>query len=141
MVVDNAITAIEGALPGLLALSVEERKSLKWMGEKSESFCRQALNVAGQNPQLVPPNVPAAQAIANIKALDDLRPRLVRLTQLVQRISDTDAALGNDIMKVSYSVYRLLKMTGRTEGLEGARKDLGTLFAKGPRQQPAPTTA
>ena len=141
VVVDNAIGAIETALPGLFALSAQQRKSMKWMGEKSESFCRQALNIVGQNPQIVPPNVPASQAIANMKALDALRPRLVRLTQLVERISDTDAALGNDIMKVSYSAYRLLKMTGRAEGLESSRKELAVLFSRSRRQQPEATPA
>ena len=139
--VDNALGAIETALPGLLALSAEQRKSLRWMGEKSETFCRQALNIVGQNPQIVPPNVPVAQAIANMKALDGLRPRLVRLTRLVERMSDTDSALGNDIMKVSLSTYRLLKLTGRAEGLESMRKDLGALFARSPRQPAQPAAA
>ena len=90
---DAAIGEIETQLPGLIALSAQQRKSMKNMGEKSESFCRQALNIVGQNPQIVPPNIPAAQAIANMKTLDRLRPLLVRLTRLVERLSDSDAAL------------------------------------------------
>jgi hypothetical protein len=141
VVVDNAVGAIEAAIPGAFALSAEQRKSMKWMGDKSESFCRQALNIVGQNPQIVPPNIPVAQAIAKMKAIDELRPRLLRLTQLVERLADTQAALGNDILKVSFSAYRLLKMTGRTEGLESSRKDLAGIFSRSPRQQPeAPAT-
>ena len=135
--VDSAITEVEKGFSELIALSPRERKSLKRMGEKSESFCRQALHVVGQNPQIVPPNVPVADAIADLKTLDQLRPRLVRLAQLVERASDTDAALGNDIMAVSLHAYGLLKLTGSSEGLGSLRKDLGTRFAKGPRQAEA----
>ena len=134
---DAAIGEIDTQLPGLIALSAPQRKRMNRMGEKSESFCRQALNIVGQNPQIVPPNIPAAQAIANLKTLDRLRPLLVRLTRHVERLSDSDAALGNDIMKVSLSAYGLLKMTGRTEGLEGMRKEIGVLFARAPRQREA----
>ena len=140
-IVDNAIVQIEGALPGAFALTAEQRKSMKWMGEKSETFCRQALKIVGQNPQIVPPNLPAAQAIANLEALDELRLRMVRLTRLIERLSDTEAALGNDIMKVAYRAYGVLKMTGRDEGLEGMRKELGVLFAKAPRPQPEASVA
>ena len=137
---DAALGEVEAQFPGLVALSAPQRKSMHRMGEKSESFCRQALNIVAQNPQIVPPNLPAAQAIANLRTLDRLRPLLVRLSRLVERLSDTDAALGNDIMKVSLSTYGLLKTTGRTEGLESMRKELSVLFAKAPRQTEAATT-
>jgi hypothetical protein len=67
---------------------------LKKMGQKSEAFCRQALTVLEQNPQMVPANVPLADAIADLNALEQLRPRMVRLSRLSERASDTDTALG-----------------------------------------------
>jgi hypothetical protein len=137
--VDAALTELETQLAGLIALSTPKKRSLKTMGQKSEAFCRQALRVLEQNPQMVPANVPLADAIADLNALEQLRPRMVRLSRLSERASDTDIALGSDVMAVALQGYRLLKMTGRSEGLEPLRQELGARFAKTPRQPLQPT--
>ena len=109
------------------------------MGRKSESFCRQALRVLESNPQIVPASVPLADAIAGLNALEALRPRLVRLARLSERGTDTDMALGSDVMAVALQGYSLLKVSGRSQGLEGLRQELGERFSKAPRQaQPVP---
>ena len=73
--------------------------------------------------------------------MDRLRPRLVRLARLSERASDTDAALGSDVMDVALQGYSLLKVTGRTEGLTALRKELGSRFAKSPRKPKEAKTA
>src|SRR5262245_10283104 len=100
-VVDNALGELEAQLPGLTALTAPQRRAIKRMGEQSESFCRQTLRVVEQNPQIVPPTVSIASAVADLRTIDQLRPRLVRLLRLAERASDTDAALGNDVMVAS----------------------------------------
>ena len=45
----DALTALEGALAGLISLDAEERRRLTKMGQKSEVFCRQAISVLVQN--------------------------------------------------------------------------------------------
>jgi len=128
--VDAALTALETQLSGLIALPVEQKRSLKKMGEKSEAFCRQALRVLEQNPQMVPANVPLVDAMADLAALDALRPRMVRLSRLSERFADTDIALGSDVMSVALQAYSLLKVTGKTDGLQAMRRELGSRFAK-----------
>ena len=135
--VDAALTELETQLSGLIALSQPQKKTLRKMGEKSEAFCRQALRVLEQNPQMVPPNIAGAGAVADLVALDQLRPRMVRLSRLSERASDTDTALGSDVMSASLQMYSLLKLTGGAEGLDALRRDLGTRFAKSPRQPEA----
>ncbi len=78
-----------------------------------------------------------ADAIADMKLLDQLRPRLSRLTRLCERASDTDAALGNDIMTVALQAYGLLKLTGGVEGMESLRRDLSGMFSRGKRSAKA----
>jgi hypothetical protein len=139
--VDAALGELEKQLGALIALPPPQKKSLRRMGQKSEAFCRQTLRVLEQNPQMVPANVPLADAIADLTALEQLRPRMVRLSRLSERASDTEVALGSDVMSVALQGYSLLKLTGRNEGLEPLRRDLGTRFAKSPRQpvpQPVP---
>jgi hypothetical protein len=131
--VDAALTELENQLAGLIALQTSQKLSLRKMGSKSEAFCRQTLRVLEQNPQIVPPNVSVADAMADLQAQEQLRPRMVRLARLSQRASDTDMALGSDIMMTALQGYGLLKLTGRAEGLETLRKELGGRFAKSAR--------
>jgi hypothetical protein len=126
----DALTALEGALTGLIALDAEERRRLTKMGQKSEVFCRQAISVLAQNPQIVPPSLHVADAQADLLALDKLRPLLDRLQKLAERGNDTEIGLGSDVMDVALEGYGLLKVSGKNQGLDGLRKELGTRWAK-----------
>ncbi len=54
---DAALTTVEEKLAGLIELSVEQRRNLSKMGDKSEAFCRQALVLLAENRQLLPPGL------------------------------------------------------------------------------------
>lgn len=71
-----------------------------------------------------------ADAVNDLKTLDQLRPRAIRLSRLMSRLSDTDFALGSDVMHTATQGYALLKVVGRAQGLEEIRKDLGARFVK-----------
>lgn len=133
--IDQALTDLEQHLAQLTSLDAAHRRKLLRMGDKSESFCRQTLNLLIQNPQVVPPSMDLAGAIADLQALDRLRPRLLRLQRLAERGSDTQAALGSDVMRCALDGYTLLKVAGRNQGLDALRRELGARFAKSPRPQ------
>ena len=135
---DQALAALEGVFAQLVALDGDERKGLNRMGGKSEQFCRQTLDVLGQNPQIVPASVGLADAQADLVALDRLRPRLKRLQKLVERTEDSETALGSDIMSLALEGYALLKVAGKNQGLEALRKELSGRFNKTRTQEPAP---
>jgi hypothetical protein len=128
--VDTALAMLENELSGLIALSAPDKRRMRRMGTKSESFSRQALQVVSQNPQMIPANIGVGDAIADLKLLDQLRPRMTRLARLYERANDTDAALGNDIMTVAVQAYGLLKLTGRSEGMDTLRRDLSGMLRK-----------
>ena len=135
---DQALAALEGVFAQLVALDGDERKGLNRMGGKSEQFCRQTLDVLGQNPQIVPASVGLADAQADLVALDRLRPRLKRLQKLVERTEDSETALGSDIMSLALEGYALLKVAGKNQGLEALRKELSGRFNKSRTQEAAP---
>ncbi|QOW25245.1 hypothetical protein [Lysobacter sp. H23M47] len=128
--VDQALTELETQLVALVAMNAAQRRKLARMGDKSETFCRQTLNVLSQNPQVVPPSLKLAEALEDLAALDRLRPRMQRLQRLAERGADSETALGSDIMRCALDGYALLKVAGRNQGLEGLRKELGARFAK-----------
>lgn len=138
--IDQTLDTLESQLAGLVALTTTQRRAVPKMGEKSEAFCRQTLSLLEQNPQVVPPSVVVADAQADLVALDQWRPRMLRLKRLSERSDDTGLALGSDVMATALQGYALLKVVGKNQGLEALRKTLGTRFARSPRQ-PEPLAA
>jgi hypothetical protein len=100
------------------------------MGDKSEAFCRQAGHVFGENPGVLPRNFDLEGYQRDLSALDALRPRLMRLTTLQQRALDTEMAIGSDLMTNALEGYAVLKVAGKGQGLDEARKALSARFAR-----------
>ena len=94
--IDEALAELESHLCGLIALTVDQRRQLTKMGDKSEAFCRQAMNVMADNPSILPRNLDLTALQRDLTALDALRPRLLRLPRLHERASDTEMALGSN---------------------------------------------
>ena len=138
---EQAVTALEQALAGLVSLSIGERRRLPKMGQKSEVFCRQTLRVLAQNPQVVPPGLALAEAQADLLALDQLAPLLDRVQRLAERGRDTEMALGADVMDVALEGYALLGVSGKQQGLDGLRKELSSRWARSRSAEPEPAEA
>jgi hypothetical protein len=94
--------------------------------------------VLGQNPEIVPPSLGLAEAQADLRALDQLRPLLARMQRLVERMADSEMALGSDAMTVALEGYGLLKLSGRNKGLEGVSEALSARFARSRKAEAAP---
>lgn len=136
--IDTALGMLENELGALVGLSPDERRQLTKMGEKSEAFCRQAVTVLSENSQVLARNFDLSGYQADLAALDALRPRSVRLRRLVERMADSEMALGSDLMMASLEGYAFLKVAGRGEGLDALRQALGARFDRKPRTPPPP---
>ncbi|CAJ0813231.1 hypothetical protein [Ralstonia flaminis] len=132
--IDGALKTLEDRLTGLIDLTIEQRRFLTKMGDKSEAFARKAVEVLGNNPNVLPGNFNIAELRRDLAAFDLLRSRLVRLDRLQERMSDTQLALGSDVMNGALEGYAFLKVAGQGEGLDTARKALSVRFAKGPKK-------
>ncbi|WP_297876222.1 hypothetical protein [Silanimonas sp.] len=128
---------MEAALPGLIAFEVGERRGLPLMGPRSEPFARQTLRVLEQNPGIVPPSLELDAARADLEAHDRLRPLLERLQRLTARVDARRRTVG-DVMDVALEGYALVKVSGRAQGLDELRRELGGRFAKTRRKEAAP---
>jgi hypothetical protein len=126
--VDGALDTLERLFIGLVSLTPEQRMRMVKMGDKSEAFCRQALDVMGENTTVLPRNLDLAEVRRDLATHDALRPRLVRMTRLLEKANDTDLALGSDVMSAALEGYAFLKIAGKGEGLHGLRKTLSHRF-------------
>lgn len=136
--IDQLMGQLEAKLSGLIGLSSDDRRTLKKMGDKSETFCRQTLTVLGQNPNIVPADLSLDDARRDLASLEALRVRNTRLRQLLGRAEDTEMALGSDVMAASLEGYALLKVMGKGSGLEALRQGIGERFSKSPRVAKSP---
>lgn len=128
--IDGSLTALEADLDLLIALTQDERLELVKMGDKSRAFCEKALEVAGQHAGLMPRDFDIDAFTQDHLALAALRPRLARMAHLMQRMEDTERALGSDIMAAALEVYGVLKVAGRDQGVDEARNALAERFSR-----------
>lgn len=125
-----SITLLEADLQQLVALTPDQRRDLFKMGGKSHAFCTTALAVAEQHPGIMPRDFDVAAFRQDHMALDALRPCSLRLANLYQRVTDTELALGSDLMAASLEVYGVIKVAGRDKGVDEARRELASRFSR-----------
>lgn len=114
--------------------SPDEIRHLNKMGDKSEAFCRQAAVVLEDNPKLIPPGFSVADLRQDITDLDLMRPRFLRLRELLEKVDSTEMALGSDIINAALEGYGYMKMGGKSAGLDGLREGDERPLRQPPRQ-------
>ncbi|QSX79659.1 hypothetical protein [Agrilutibacter solisilvae] len=144
---DQALTALEQAsAPILVSLDgARGRRKLLKMGDGSEAFCRKALDAMRENRGLLPDNLDLEEMARDLADHDALNARLTRALQLVERMRDTDTALGSDVMVAAVLGFQVLRLAGKGQGLDGTNNELGKRFGpKGRRardEEPEPREA
>ena len=128
--IDTALETLEQKLATLVELSVDERRALTKMGEKSEAFCRQTLIVLAQNPQIIPGELSLREAENDLDHLDRLRPRFARLRRLAGRADDTEMALGSDILDFALDGYAVAKVIGKGAALETMKEAMSARYTR-----------
>lgn len=134
-----AISALEAELSSLVALTNTERRDLFKMGDKSQAFCTVALTAAETHRGLMPRDFDLPAFKQDHEALAALRPCSMRLANLYQRVTDTELALGSDLMAASLEVYGVIKVAGKDKGVDEARRELAARFSRRSTREPAGT--
>ncbi|MGH8085010.1 MAG: hypothetical protein ACREPV_07020 [Lysobacter sp.] len=99
------------------------------MGDKSEAFCRLALDVMTNSPGVLARDFDIEEMRRDLAAHDALRARSVRLQKLAEKVRDTDIALGSDVISAALEGYGMLKVASKSEGLSTLRRALSAHHA------------
>ena len=140
---DEALDLVEQRLaPILIALDgVRQRRRLAKMGDGSESFCRKAYNAGRANRHALPGAFDIEEMGRDLRTHDALTERLARLTCFMEKVRDTEMAVGSDVMVAALAVYHFLQAAGG-EGLDEINGELAKRFeAPGRRTDPEPVKA
>lgn len=138
--IERALDTLDTRFAELVALTPRQRRHLTKMGNNSQAFCLHALQVMQQNAGLMPRDFDTDSTTRDLEALEQLRPWRMRIAHLHQRMSDTETALGSDLMVAALQAYAFLKVAGTREGLDRARRELAARFAR-PSRRAVATTA
>lgn len=138
----TAITQIETNIAFLINLTPQERQALPKMGSATQSFVSKALEIAGNNPQFVPPyvDVPAMQKDY------DLAMRLqgieMQLASLLEKVSDTNLAAGSEAYVTGLTIYNSIKAAAKVNvpGAKALAAELAERFAQATSTETPPAT-
>lgn len=132
-----AIQTIRQKLPFLIDLTPEERHALPKIGDKRRGFVAQALEVAEQNPDILPRSFDVGEMRNDVELFSALSPVLTALSQLNELVDDTLLAVGSEAYASSLLVYQFARSAGKGAALDTALDALGQRFARKSRSTPA----
>ena len=134
--ITSNMDALGESLDFLSAVLPNDGCRLYRMGDKSESFVRQAHQVVRDHGNVLPLGLSLEQMDRDMDLRETLLPLQQRLSQMLRLVTDTYALAGSDLMHASMIVYRSLKSHGAAVGLNDVTASLGRRFAGQGRQTP-----
>jgi hypothetical protein len=126
----DAINTIRTKLPFLVDLTIEERRALPKMGDKSRAFVSQALDVARQNEDVLPRSFDVTEMTKDVDLANALQPLVLALTQLQELVDDTYMLVGSEAYAAALLVYHYARAAGKGSGLDNTLDDLSQRFAR-----------
>ncbi len=133
----NAITAL---LTFLVNLTPTDRRKRTKMGPKSVSYVQLALQIAQNNPGILPPSFDVTEFAKDVTLTIDLSDIDTVLDPLAEGISDTLLAVGSESMIEANRVYDLVKVAAKGDSnMDALRKQLAERF-KGQGNKKKPVT-
>jgi hypothetical protein len=133
----DALNTIRTKLPFLIDLSPEERKALPKIGDTGRSFVAQALEIAEQNPDILPRSFDVAEMRKDVELFDALLPVVTAFAQLNELLDDSYVAVGSEAYAAALLVYQFVRAAGKGSALDTALDALGRRFARKSRSAPA----
>jgi hypothetical protein len=115
----QSIRALDSLLPFAINLTVEERRRLHKMGDKSIAFVEKAAQYADEQPDLVPPYLDIPEFKKDLKLARQLKDLLMILEPSVEKISDTYLSAGSDAFLAARKLYSFVK-TASDSGAPGS---------------------
>ncbi|MBV8860048.1 MAG: hypothetical protein JOZ02_24165 [Acidobacteria bacterium] len=131
-----AIETIRQKLPFLIDLTPEERHTLLKLGDKSHGFVEQTLQLAEQNPGILPATFDVGEMRNDVELLTALSSVQAGLAQLMELVDDTVLAVGSDAYAAALIVYQFARAAGKGSALDAALEGLGQRFSRKSRGGP-----
>lgn len=139
--VTTAINTIKTNLNFLVNLNPEERQALSKMGPDGYSYVTSSLEYAATNTAILPAAMNLTEAQKDLKLVNDLRPILQQVAQLLESIEDTMMAAGSEAKDFADLFYNQVKAFANTNtpGMDTIAADLGSFYEKSQAETNTPS--
>jgi hypothetical protein len=126
----SKLNEISDMLPFIVNLTIDERRSLTKMGDKSVAFVMKALEYASTNPQFVPPYLDVAELSKDAILASQLLAINNAIQILAEKVDDTLMAVGSEAYAASRTFYNSVKSATKeaVPGADAIARDLGERF-------------
>ena len=137
-----ALITIETKLPFLVHLTIEERRKIVKMGDKSLAFVNNSLAAAQSNPNVLPVSFDVNEFKMDYELAMALSEIHMNLQQLNEKVDDTLMAVSGEVMTSSLTVYDYVKTAAKKiPGLKAIADQLGERFKASRTKAPKEATA
>lgn len=137
----ESINIIKHKLPFLLTLTNDERRGLPKAGDRNRAFVLKALEVAEQNPTILPAIFSVEEMKKDVELGAALQSVVFAIGQLEETLNDTAAVVNGEAYSAALSVYNYARASGKEASLQGTVEELGKIFSKKPRASAAKPSA
>lgn len=134
-----AIATIRTNLPFLINLTLEERRLLPKMGDKTIAFDQKCASYMNAHPELVPSYVSTAELAKDRALVNDLHDIARELGQVAEGIDDTIMLAGSEAYMADLSFYQNVRQAAQ-RGVVGADAIYSDLNQRFPGRPPKPST-
>ena len=101
----QALQTIKQKMPFLLALRSDERRALPQPGDRGRAFISKAMEVATQNPDILPGVFDLGEMRKDVELTNALQPIIMALSQLQGMMDDTMRVATSEAYTAALNVY------------------------------------
>lgn len=126
----NFINRASQMMPFLINLTPEEKHELPKMGDKTIAFVERAIQLAQQNPNLIPPYLNVDEMKRDFELSKSLKEILGVAASLYEKINDTYIAAGSEAYVAALQFYNSVKNAAKSNvpGSDSIVDELGKRF-------------
>ncbi|MGM0532555.1 MAG: hypothetical protein ACQER7_14505 [Bacteroidota bacterium] len=126
---DN-LKGIEGEMPFLIDMTPQERRSRSVMNSARKPFVEKTIAYGEKDPRIVPNYVSIDEMKKNMKIYEQLEALGAEFKRIGEGLSDTAAAIGENLWTGGLSIYDSSKTASRNgvPGIDSVLNDLKSFF-------------
>ncbi|MGV0023967.1 hypothetical protein [Phormidesmis priestleyi] len=133
----SAIETIKQAMPFLVHLTAEERKTMPKVGDRSRGFILNCLDAAQQHLGCLPRLFEVEEMQKDVQLIEDLYPVLMALMELHSLVDDTYFAAHSEAYVAALKVYDAVKSHDDMPGMKIVVEQLKQQFARRNKKESA----
>ena len=126
-----AIASVHQKMEPLLTdLTGADRKSLSKLGDKSHAFVKKAVDIAAQDPQILPASHSVEDVRQSAELFQGMATIQLALQQLYRQVRDTTIKTGSDAYAIARTIYAATKSPVAGPHLATAAGALGKRYTR-----------